>query len=343
MRITKTFLAILAVASIPGEVRCESTLKPKSPRTLPSCISKEIVAAFEARTLSVPDGEGFSEMQYRLFKPVISAGKQYPLLLVLNGHGTEQFKYINIGQLKHLEDLIFHQPTHREKYPFFVVAPQCIKTADDVRLPWVSTGAGDGESADSIEAALRIVDAVAADHPVDLDKVTVLGISAGGTAAWDFAIRHPDRFAAIVPLGSFPDNANADQLSRLKDVSVWAFHSSDDKPEPVRRTVARLNAQGADCRLTEIPTGKHDCWDEAFGYYDLLNWMLAQRRGAERDGDSDMLGTSIEWQLAKHRFLTRQGWRENWATTWPRAVPLAVIVTIGVARHRHFRRTPLTK
>src|SRR4051794_2008526 len=82
-----------------------------STEEIPKFLRRELVAHFDKGQISVPDGEGFNEMAYRLSKPVIQPGQKYPLVLYLNGHAPRQMDYGNVGQLSHLDTLIYHYPS----------------------------------------------------------------------------------------------------------------------------------------------------------------------------------------------------------------------------------------
>jgi len=54
---------------------------------------------------------------------------------------------------------------------------------------------------------LAVIEAVLDEYPVDPDRVYLTGTAMGGTGCWQLAVRHPDRFAAVCPVGgraSFP-------------------------------------------------------------------------------------------------------------------------------------------
>ena len=75
---------------------------------------------YEARKHVSADGK---TLNYRLLKPLnYDATKKYPLVLFLHGAGERGDD--NVAQLKHGTSLYIN-PTVREKYACFVVAPQC--------------------------------------------------------------------------------------------------------------------------------------------------------------------------------------------------------------------------
>jgi phospholipase/carboxylesterase len=75
-----------------------------------------------------------------------------------------------------------------------------------------------GRAADRL---MRFVDAALDRYPVDRRKLIVMGFSQGGVMAYNLAIRHPERFAALVALSTwFPEElveyaGNRDALAQL--------------------------------------------------------------------------------------------------------------------------------
>jgi pimeloyl-ACP methyl ester carboxylesterase len=59
---------------------------------------------------------------------------------------------------------------------------------------------GPGERGGMGCSAMAALDAVMAEYATDPDRVYLTGISMGGNGSWYLAYRHPDRFAAGVPL-----------------------------------------------------------------------------------------------------------------------------------------------
>jgi pimeloyl-ACP methyl ester carboxylesterase len=126
----------------------------------------------------------------------------------------------------------------------------------------------------------QMLDELAAKYRVDPDRVYLAGISMGGDAVWEFALAHPERFAAIVAVAGESD---PDDAARLKDVPVWAFQGEKDVIVPPENIVPLVNAvrqDGGRAHLTLFPDAGHwDSWDMAFATDALYPWLLAQKRG----------------------------------------------------------------
>ncbi len=222
-------------------------------------------------------GRGYHDklFHYRLFVPVISSPAQrFPLIVWLHGYGDAGND--NSRQLKHLDTCIFQAHLH-ESFPVFLLAVPCPKE----NPTWTTS---DSDADDMANVALAILDKTLHDYPIDVSRISVAGVSSGGTGCWDLVMRSPERFSAVAPMAS----AGGDQrlANHFVGLPVWAFHSADDTSTPVdgdRRMVDTINRLGGRAYLTEINSTQHDCWTAAFHDYDLLDWLLYQRRGKVSD------------------------------------------------------------
>lgn len=248
----------------------------------------------------------------------------------------------DLGALKHLQETIFIEPNRPENYPFYLLAIRCPKDADKKWLPWFdqSDGGGTTASVETIEAVMMALDKITASHTIDGNRISLLGISSGGAAAWELALRYPDRFSALVPTACA--GGDVDRLDQLRNLPIWAFHSAGDNPDPIEATIAKLHASGSNAHLTLIASDKHDCWTAAFQKHDLLKWMLAQSR--EDAAEGNRLGKffkSVGWHEASYPVLNSRGRAQAWSELWPRAVPVLAIVGVVLLYRRESRRRRL--
>ena len=235
----------------------------------PWFVSRELAAIIEPHRFKT-ESHSVTDIGYRLFKPTISeaeAGKRFPMIVILHGAGPE-LDFPDLGQLNHLQSLVFREPKHPEKYPFFLLAPYLPK-GSSFHIPNLSNGQ---------EGIVALIGELQKQYPIDPDRITLMGISYGGGEAWEMAARNPDRFAAVAPIAALKiDRAGIEGLIK---VPIWAFQSEGDRPEAQRAAIARLTNAGGCCRLTELPGSGHDAWTAAFREHGLLEWLLAQKRGA---------------------------------------------------------------
>ncbi len=231
---------------------------------------------YEARTFTAKDG---LQLGYRLLKPRnVNAAKKYPLVLLLHGAGERGSD--NTAQLKHGAST-FLNPETREKYPCFVLVPQCPaeQTWSAVK-GWTGAAAFEEEPTVPMTLVLGAVDALLKELPIDKGRLYVTGLSMGGFGTWDILTRQPQRWAAAVPICGGGDPA---RIGVAKGVALWAFHGVKDTAVPVIRTqemVAALESAGGAPLYSEYPDVGHDSWKIAYEEPEFLPWLFAQKRGA---------------------------------------------------------------
>jgi len=149
-----------------------------------------------------------------------SGRTRYPLLIFLHGSGESG---------EDLETVKVHGPpklvASKPDFPFIVASPQArnhIERFDPATLD-------------------AMLDELLEQLPVDPDRIYLTGLSMGGIWTYGWAIRHPERFAAIAPVCGLWDPGDA---CRLKDVPVWAFHGAQDPVVPLRRSGDDRRDQG---------------------------------------------------------------------------------------------------
>lgn len=240
---------------------------------------------YEAKTKTVPLGKGESiSMPYRLMKPkTLEDKKRYPLVLYLHGAGERGSD--NQKQLGALA-VWLASDENREKYPCFLLAPQCPEDK-----AWASTASKSdplgepGKPSQPMQAVLAILDEVVKRYPIDKQRVYVTGISLGGRGTWEIAQRMPEKFAAVAPIcnGGYEKYA-----ARLVGVPVWAWHGDADDVIPVERSrgmIAAIEKAGGKPKYTELEGVGHDSWTAAYtGPDNLLPWMFEQVKPRGKQG-----------------------------------------------------------
>lgn len=227
-------------------------------------------AQFAARVYTNARGE---TMPYRLFVPAqYDKTQKYPLVLWLHGgvgRGNDNLKQITGGNA--LGAGIWARAENQEKFPAFVLAPQCSESQ-------VWANRGKDEMADALRLALEILEAVRKEFSVDAQRIYVAGQSMGGGGTWDALARRPELFAAAVLLCA---PADASTAAKIAHVPVWVFHGDADKTVPVaasRRMVEALRAAGGQPKYTEYPGVGHTVWEKAFQEPGLVEWVFSQKR-----------------------------------------------------------------
>lgn len=243
-------------------------------------LSAEALRLFAERSAST---EGFAIpgdplVRYRLMSPErIAPGRRYPLVIFLHGAGERGDD--NALQLKYLPEILA-RAENRERYPCFVVAPQCPAGRQWIEVPFNEI---ESRPITTSGTALRMLKAVCSDvlarEPIDEDRVYLTGLSMGGFGCWYLASFTADTLAAVAPICGGGDEAAA---AALKSLPVWAVHGSLDEAVPVERSrnmIAAIRAAGGNPKYTELSDVGHDSWTPAYEpSFGLLEWMFEQRR-----------------------------------------------------------------
>lgn len=257
-------------------------------RLLPAMVlllTAPLRAEYVAKTYQAADG---ASLPYRLLSPAKTEGK-VPLVIFLHGAGERGTD--NQAQLKHGAS-IFLKPEVREKFPSYVMAPQCPENQKWVDWDWSKPFTQQpAQPSGPMKLLLQALDAFLAEHPdVDTDRIYVTGLSMGGFGTWDLATRFPERFAAIAPVCGGGDPEKAAAIAKLP---VWTFHGAADQVvtvELTRKMVAALQKADGVPLYSEYPAIGHDSWSTAYAEPRLLDWMFAQRRGQAVVGWSKIAG-----------------------------------------------------
>jgi predicted peptidase len=251
IRALLAFCCAMIVAATAAEE--DMAIKNQQPKSFQSHISKDM------------------QLEYLLFLPSgykEGGAKPWPLMLFLHGageRGTNLSKVTAHGPPK----LVKTQPD----FPFIVISPQCPNNQT-----W----------SDKSDALLALLDDVIKNYRVDEKHVYLTGLSMGGFGTWDLGIKHPNRFAAIVPICGGGDIlpillAPARNEKALKSLPVWVFHGGKDPIVPVAESEHMIHALkqigNQQVKFTVYPEAGHDSWTEAYNTAELYDWMLEQSRG----------------------------------------------------------------
>lgn len=118
--------------------------------------------------------------------------------------------------------------------------------------------AADGWANETAEAqVLEFVDYIEAHYNVDPRRTLLTGYSMGAAGTWYLAPRHPDRFAAAIPMAGRPPPGSA-QLDW--QTPTYVINSRADELieiEPAAATVEALKAKGAPISMTIIDGVTH--------------------------------------------------------------------------------------
>ncbi len=162
-----------------------------------------------------------------------------------------------------------------------VVVPQCPTEERWVDVDWKQGTYEFEQVAQSriLSRFLTWLELFEAQQPVDPGQRLLTGLSMGGYGTWDLGLRHPERFAALLPICGGGDPTEA---KRLRDLPVHAVHGTLDDAVPVeasRAMVRALRDVAAPVKYTEWPEMGHAVWARAYAEPQIRRWFLGQKRG----------------------------------------------------------------
>ncbi len=183
--------------------------------------------------------------------------KTWPLMIFLHGSGESGYD---------LEKVKVHGPPklieQGKKFPFIVVSPQ----APQAQFGW---------NADDLYFLLQECKRI---YRVDPDRIYLTGLSMGGFGTWVLAIKHPEEFAAVVPICGGGDTAD---IWKLRNMPVWCFHGAKDSTVAIARDqimVDALKKYNPSVRFTVYPDLGHNSWTVTYENDSLYQWLLQQKK-----------------------------------------------------------------
>ena len=221
-----------------------------------------------AYSSTVTVGKESVEVNYLLYLPD-TYGKdrsfKWPLIVFLHGYGERG------NDLELLKKHPLPQTLEKQTdFPFIVVSPQL---PDDL-FPWDSR----------IESLNVLLVGIQKKYSVDPKRLYLTGLSMGGAGTWEFALRHPNRFAAIVPIAGFYKYQSREvprNICDLRDMPIWVFHGARDTSIPLYQEevlVRALKDCGSSVRFTVYEDTDHEgTWRKAYADPSLFEWLAAQR------------------------------------------------------------------
>ncbi len=209
-----------------------------------------------------------------------STSLKYPLMIFLHGvgelgNGASDLPKVLVNAVPRLLNQKSFPPqfiVNGTSFSFIVISPQFKQ--------WPQP-----------EDVNAMIDYAVSHYRIDTTRIYVSGLSMGGGAVWDYAIAHPTRIAAVVPIcgASWPSPAQCGNIASGK-LPVWAFHNLDDGTVGSGTTtyiIDNINSfsPAIPARKTIWPTGGHDAWTKATNPgtkecdgKNMYEWMLGYTR-----------------------------------------------------------------
>lgn len=209
-------------------------------------------------------------LNYLLYAPGgyrTAARRRWPLIVFLHGSGQR-----GNDPLALLDEPLPKTLATTTSFPAIVLSPQAPASV----YAW-------SELIEPVDALVRQIEAR---YRIDPRRVYLTGLSMGGFGTWHYALAHPTRFAALVPIaGGYLQGSRAipPNICSLKREPIWAFNGTADTivyPYQPEILVQALRACGStSVRLTLYQGVDHfGSWPRAYADPALWRWLFAQRR-----------------------------------------------------------------
>ena len=189
------------------------------------------------------------------------AKESLPLILFLHGAG-ERGDNSEIIRVHGIPKLFGADPDYHG-LRVVTLSPQC---PNGVNWNTVST------------AVYELLQSIIEEYNIDRKRISVTGLSMGGSGSWDFGIRHHDMLAACAPICG---GGVSWEASELRDVPVRCYHGLADTVVPPINTqemARRLREAGGQVEEFYYEGVGHDSWVIAYEQTDLIEWLASAVR-----------------------------------------------------------------
>jgi predicted peptidase len=163
---------------------------------------------------SLKTGSGQTLLPGRLYIPE-AADSPRPLIVFLHGGGA--IASDNITQVLHTPDYLLDEAKRRGAYLY---------------VPQTSTG---WSTLSHIDRVATMIDRLVAEGGADARRLYATGYSNGGGGTWNLLSRHPDTFAAALPIAGVAPAAGFNPANLL-GTAIFAAHARDDATVGVDRS-----------------------------------------------------------------------------------------------------------
>lgn len=232
-------------------------------------------STYECKVFVSSDG---INLNYRELTPAkVEAKKKYPLVIFMHGAGERGSD--NEKQLVHGSQM-FLNPVNQEKYPAYVLFPQCPSDGYWAfsKRPDFPTMTPEEQITPILKAVKEMIDKYMDMPTVDASRVYIMGVSMGAMATYDLTARHPELFAAAIPIcGAVAPG----RMAAAKNIKFRIYHGDADNVVPVacsRLAYKELKEAGAKVEYFEFPGCNHLSWNPAFNQPDFMEWLFSQKK-----------------------------------------------------------------
>ena len=120
---------------------------------------------------------------------------------------------------------------------------------------------------------MNIIEDVVSEYEIDRERIILTGFSAGAWGTWEYGMKYPNYFAALVPVSSGANNLN---YSAFKMPIKAMSGTKEDSWKEMKKIVDEINKAGGQAELVPVAGSTHGDTQVNFPSVELFDWMLAQ-------------------------------------------------------------------
>lgn len=194
----------------------------------------------------------------------LDGSKKYPLLIYLHGRSPNNEN----GKQVSWWTKLYAEADFYKKHPSIIIAPLGYQPFGGEGSAWTSEPG---------EKALRLIEELRNNLPIDPDRIYVLGHSMGGFGTCHFVVTKPKLFAAAIASAGC---ASPSAAATFKRFPLQLFHAADDPTVDVKcsRDLAEALKRSATFKYTEYPDGGHSIVGKIMEDPEVHEWLFQQSR-----------------------------------------------------------------
>ncbi|GHG92469.1 discoidin domain-containing protein [Comamonas sp. JC664] len=206
-------------------------------------------------------------------------GKKYPAVLSLHGRGgttlSDDHTEVGTNPEGFIQQLTPGKPLV-DTFPGIVIAPNGPRVGAPLDTWW------------QVDSTHLVIQQALALYDIDPERVTVTGLSAGGSGVNEQMKKYRATYAGGMPIAYFPPTLEAP--CDLDDFPIWASGNADDGVFSAQRwthattgfytMVRQCPGYTGEFLLTVNPSGGHSGWDAFWSRSDVQRWLVSQQRKA---------------------------------------------------------------
>ena len=234
--------------------------------------TQKLPQPFELKVFVNKNGDS---LQYLFLAPLdYDSTKNYPLVTCLHGGPTQVAGRLEVAELAPT----LSEYEYRKTFPAFLFVPQA--------GPGVLWG-GIPNVPSKEEIVLEAIRAIEEEYNIDPQRRYITGGSGGGYGTWHLIAKHPDMFAAAIPICGVGDPAFAQTVAHIP---IWAFHGDVDRNVPVsgsRNMIEAIRKAGGNPKYNEFAGVGHNVFPKVNETPGVIQWLFAQKRSDEHVSDTN--------------------------------------------------------